>query len=194
VSTEPTDKSASENPASATSASETASKTESGATEPASTSLPAGSSEIEPPGVLRRIGRGVFGQVSWQPPPWLAAIFGGLSRGGRWLGAHKSASAVLFVALIALGGGVYFGNRWLEKQPKPIEMSVRVDPPEATKLEENAKPDTLRVLFGGSAAPIERVKKPVTFGVELTPPLQGSWRWDSDRVLTFVPQRGLARR
>lgn len=188
MSTEPTDKSASENPASATSASETASKTESGAAEPASTSLPAGSSEIEPPGVLRRIGRGVFGQVSWQPPPWLAAIFGGLSRGGRWLGAHKSASAVLFVALIALGGGVYFGNRWLEKQPKPIEMSVRIDPPEATKLEDNAKPDTLRVLFGGSAAPIERVKKPVTFGVELAPPLQGSWRWDSDRVLTFVPK------
>ncbi|MBL8633022.1 MAG: alpha-2-macroglobulin [Myxococcales bacterium] len=138
--------------------------------------------------MLRRIARGLFGQVSWQPPPWLAAIGRGLSRGGSWLSAHRPATAVLLFALMLLGGVAYFGQRWLEKQPKPIEMSVRIDPPEATRLEENAKPESLRVLFGGSAAPIDRVKKPVTTGIELSPSLQGSWRWDSDRVLAFVPK------
>jgi len=130
----------------------------------------------------------VFGQLSWQPPPWLAAIGRGLARGGRSVAANTASAAIVLLVLAALGGGAFFGHRWLEKQPKPIEMSVRVDPPAATKLEDNAKPDTLRVLFGGSAAPIERVKKPVTVGVELSPPLQGSWRWDSDRILTFVPK------
>jgi hypothetical protein len=96
--------------------------------------------------------------------------------------------------LIALGAQViFFGNRWLEKQPKPIEMSVRVDPPEATKLEDNAKPDTLRVLFGGSAAPIERVKKPVTVrcgaGSAAARELALGLRSRPD----FCPQRGLAR-
>lgn len=183
MSTEPTDKPVSESSASEPATSEATDAVAPNA-DPAVSSEPA----AEQPGVLRRIGRGVFGQISWQPPPWLSTIGGGLARGGRWLVTNKSGSALLLGMLVAIGGVIFFGNRWLEKQPKPIEMSVRVDPPEATKLEDNAKPDSLRVLFGGSAAPIDRVKKPVTVGVELSPPLQGSWRWDSDRVLTFVPK------
>lgn len=180
MSTEPTDKPASDVPSSEASATGTSAPAEPGA--------PADSSDLRPPGVLRRIGRGLFGQLRWQPPPWLEAIGRGLSRGAGWLSANKPATAVLLFAVMLIGGLAYVGQRWQDKQPKPIEMSVRVDPPEAMRLEKSAKPSTMRVLFGGSAAPIALVKKPVTMGVELSPPLQGSWRWDSDRILTFVPK------
>ena len=186
MSTEPSDKPASESPSS-----------DKPATENATNAAADGNAGLggfpaahagDQPGVIRRIGRGLFGQVSWQPPPWLAAIGRGVASGGRWAQNHRSAALLVVLMICAFGGAAYLGNRWLEKQPKPIEMSVRVDAPEATRLEDNAKPDSLRILFGGSAAPIDKVKKPVTVGVELSPPLQGSWRWDSDRVLTFVPK------
>ncbi len=185
MSTEPTDKPASESPTSEKPATEGAASVQTDAKADAAASSNPGPDK---PGVIRRIGRGLFGQVSWQPPPWLAAIGRGLARGGSWASSNRSGALLIVLMLCAFGGAAYLGNRWLEKQPKPIEMSVRVDPPEATRLEDNAKPDSLRILFGGSAAPIDKVKKPITAGVELSPPIQGTWRWDSDRILTFVPK------
>lgn len=183
MSTDPTDKPDSEKPVT-----DSSSPThENAASDP---SLAAHSTErpADQPGVLRRIGRALFGQWSWQPPPWLAAIFGGIARGGRWMNSNPGATVGLLALLVAFFGAAYFGKHWQDKQPKPIEMSVRIDPPEPTKLEDNAKPDTMRVLFGGSAAPIDKVKKPVASGIDLSPSVQGTWRWDSDRVLTFVPK------
>lgn len=139
-------------------------------------------------GVIRRVGRGLFGRWSFVPPPWLAFLGASIGRCGRWANQHRIGTVLLLSALIALGGLAFLGQRYRDKQVKPIEMSVRADPPEPTKLEDNAKPDTLRILFGGSAAPIDKVKKPVTSGISLSPSVQGAWRWDSDRVLTFVPK------
>ena len=96
MSTEPTDKPASDVPSSEASATGTSAPAEPGA--------PDDSSDLRPPGVLRRIGRGLFGQLRWQPPPWLEAIGRGLSRGAGWLSANKPATAVLLFAVMLIGG------------------------------------------------------------------------------------------
>ncbi len=101
---------------------------------------------------------------------------------------HPGRVAVVLGITALVGFGALRGYKWYQARPKPVEMSVRLDAPEPTKLEDNAKPDTLRIIFGGSAAPIDKVKKPVTAGIELDPVVPGSWRWDSDRVLTFTPK------
>ncbi|MFO0577714.1 MAG: alpha-2-macroglobulin [Polyangia bacterium] len=139
-------------------------------------------------GPLRRMLRGIFGSLSWEPPGWLRALGRGAGAGGGWVRRHRGAALGVVAMVVALAIGVGAGMRWYEKRPKPKELTVRVDAPAAMRLEEGAKPDTLRLLFSGSAAPLALVKKPVTAGIVMSPPLPGAWRWDSDKVLVFTPQ------
>ncbi len=77
--------------------------------------------------------------------------------------------------------------QWQGRRPKPPELSVTLDVPAATRLEKDAKPESLRLRFSGSAAPLERVGKALSSGVTLSPGLRGQWRWAGDRELVFTP-------
>ena len=133
-----------------------------------------------------RVLRALFG--SWSAPSWLRYFLGNLGALFSAMRRHPGRTALTLVLAAVIGFGADRGYKWYQARPKPVEMSVRLDAPEPTKLEDNAKPDTLRIIFGGSAAPIEKVKKPITDGIELDPAVPGSWKWDSDRVLTFTPK------
>ena len=139
-------------------------------------------------GFLARVFAALFGSLSWSAPSWLRYFLGNVREFFGALRRHPGRVAVVLGLTALVGFGALRGYKWYQARPKPVEMSVRLDAPEPTKLEDNAKPDTLRIIFGGSAAPIDKVKKPVTAGIELDPAVPGSWRWDSDRVLTFTPK------
>jgi uncharacterized protein YfaS (alpha-2-macroglobulin family) len=76
---------------------------------------------------------------------------------------------------------------WIKSRPKPEYLAIAVSEPSPTRLEKDAKPDPLRVSFSGAAAPIERIGKELKEGLSVTPPVAGTWRWESDRTLVFTP-------
>jgi uncharacterized protein YfaS (alpha-2-macroglobulin family) len=139
-------------------------------------------------GFLGRVLAALFGDFRWSAPSWLRYLLGNLRSFLGALRRNPGRVAIVLGLVAAVGFSALRGYKWYQGRPKPVEMSVRLDAPEPTKLEDNAKPDTLRIIFGGSAAPIDKVKKPVTAGIELDPAVPGSWKWDSDRVLTFTPK------
>ncbi len=140
-------------------------------------------------GFLGRVLRALFGSLSYEPPTWLRFIGRGIAKAGRWLIGHPKHVAASLAVLAVLSFAGWRGYKWYEARPKPVEMSVRIEAPDATRIEENAKPDVLRIHFGASAAPIEKVKKPVTAGLTLEPAVPGAWEWTTDKILTFTPKQ-----
>lgn len=139
------------------------------------------------PNLLVRALRGLFGSLSWEPPGWLRAIGRGLRGGGQWVGKHRGAAFGVLAMVAALAVGVGLGWKWYQSRPKPAELTVHITAPHATRLEDGAKPDVLRVIFSASAVPLEMVNKPVTAGIEMEPKVTGAWKWVNDRQLVFTP-------
>ena len=48
-------------------------------------------------------------------------------------------------------------------------------------------PYPLRLSFSGSAAPLELIDKSPTGGIALDPTLPGTWTWEDDHTLRFMP-------
>jgi alpha-2-macroglobulin len=137
----------------------------------------------------------LFGKVEWQAPGW-----------GRWLAEHggnassRTASAmranprrtlVALIAVSALVAGGWYGYKWWQARPKPLEVTFKVEEPARTEIEnddaDQRKPKPLTISFDHSVAPLAKVGKDVAAGVALKPALSGIWRWDNDRTLKFVP-------
>lgn len=95
-------------------------------------------------------------------------------------------SAVLAVLLVGLG---YY---WYDIFSKVSKLSVTGTAPGPMKLVDDAQPEPLHVHFGGAAARLDLVGKPVTEGIRLAPALPGEWRWVSDTQLSFIPKEDWA--
>jgi uncharacterized protein YfaS (alpha-2-macroglobulin family) len=134
--------------------------------------------------LLALILRPVFGQMSWSAPAWVPAT-------GNAARSHplKFAGTVAAVLVVLVGG--WFGWHWWQNRPKAVEpnrVTFQVAAPAVTAYDET--PITihpLTVRFSGSAAKIEALHKPVTDGIAMSPKLAGTWTWDNDRALRFVP-------
>ncbi|MDH5360322.1 MAG: MG2 domain-containing protein, partial [Gammaproteobacteria bacterium] len=77
---------------------------------------------------------------------------------------------------------------WYLLQPGAETVRVYVAAPGVTNLQaEKPRPDPLQLEFGDSVAKLNQIGKPVTAGITLSPALEGSWKWTSDRQLVFTP-------
>lgn len=86
--------------------------------------------------------------------------------------------------MLALSG---LGYQAYRDRPQATRFSVAGTAPRATPLEKDAKPEPIYIHFGGSAARLDQVGKPVSRGVSIFPPIPGIWHWETDRQLTFTP-------
>ena len=150
--------------------------------------------------LARRVGQGLaylFG--SWTPPPWARAGGRGGGRAGAWARAEKPKALALLLTMVATVGGGVAAMRWWQHRPKPLTVAWQLVAPEATRLEEKLHPRPLRLEFEDSVAPLDKLDKPITTGVAFEPAhtgllgggpvkLEGTWRWVSDRELTFTPK------
>ncbi len=135
----------------------------------------------------------LFGSLSYAPPLWVRSLL----QWGRqkaaptatWVRNHPRYLTAGVLVLLALSYGGYRGYRFYEGRPKPVEIAVHLNAPHPTSIEENAKPDVLRINFGASAAPIEKVKKPIQTGIEIEPAVAGTWEWTTDRQIVFTPKQ-----
>jgi alpha-2-macroglobulin len=148
---------------------------------------------------LGKIVKAIFGSVQWSRPKWIDLLQQKYqSRMGpkvnwlnekakAWCASHKkelkrTGLAVATLAILGVGGYLYW-----DSLPKPQQVQVTVHNISATRLEENAKPSNLVITFDHSAARLDEVGKTTTEAVKLKPDLEGTWTWNSDKRLVFVP-------
>lgn len=148
--------------------------------------------------VIGRILRTLFGSLFWTPPRWAASL-GRLRRqrpGQFWTGL-----VLLLVLPLVLVAG-YYRHR---QPPDPLALTAEIEAPGLTPNLKNPRPAALRIGFvyvgdptglspdipegPPSAARLDLVDQPLEQGVRLAPHLPGTWRWEGDRTLSFVPDR-----
>lgn len=150
--------------------------------------------------ILDRVSR-LLGTVSWSPPPWWSrfrerlptlslrdAVRARLAAITAWIHSHPRQLRIVAIAtacVAVLAGGSYL---WLKFAPTQALVSVHGSTPDATKLEDGARPDPVTITFGGSVARLDQVDKVVAQGVRITPPITGEWRWQGDSRLVFTPK------
>ena len=124
----------------------------------------------------------------WTAPPWLRRVGAQEARAVAAVRARPRASGAVLVALIAIVVGGWFGHAWWQARPKPVEVSVKTSGPAITDFANNGAPQPMTLVFSNSVAPLALVGKDVTSSIALTPPIEGTWHWDSDRQLAFTPK------
>ncbi len=126
----------------------------------------------------------IFGKISWSSPPWLTQVCQKI-----WANTRVFWSVLL--ALIVLIG-LLIGYQSL---PKPNRVAAQITVPATTPVADELVPHILTLDFAYekpgatplSAAALHLIGKEVTEGITLSPALQGSWRWENDNRLVFIP-------
>lgn len=130
----------------------------------------------------------VFGSVEWKAPGHLRWAGARMRAGAGAMAAHPGRSALVLALLVAAGAGGWYGWKWWQAQPKPVEVKFEVVNPARTAIEDDAGPNPLLVNFTRGVAPIALIGKEIAQGIEVVPALAGTWRWASDRRLEFQPK------
>ncbi len=100
--------------------------------------------------------------------------------------AHKTPFALGgIIAAVLLSSFISYGM-WKSMQPRLLGITYTIDAPSPRTNPQDAL-DPLIITFDGSASRADAADQPVIEGVSLTPPVQGSWKWDSDNRLIFTP-------
>jgi uncharacterized protein YfaS (alpha-2-macroglobulin family) len=134
----------------------------------------------------------IVGDFSWSAPAWLRAAGRGANRGITAVRARPGRFASATLVLVALIAGSWWGYRWYQSRPRPIQeppATFTLQPPEVTDYEQT--PITVHPLtltFTRSVAPLALVGKQAGPGIELKPDLPGKWTWTSDHDLSFAPK------
>ena len=141
-------------------------------------------------GMMVALFAAVFGE--WSAPPWLRWVGARLHRGASATSAAMRARPRAFaagaLALVLLAVGGYYGRLWWKARPQPVEVSFKVINPALTDFANNGTPHPLVVTFSKSVAPLALVGKDVPTGIAAAPPVEGQWRWATDRQLEFAPK------
>jgi uncharacterized protein YfaS (alpha-2-macroglobulin family) len=134
----------------------------------------------------------LLGDISWNAPGWMRGAGAGAGRLAMEVRARPGRSASAFAVLVVLAAAGWFGYRWYQHRPHPLEepaATFRVQAPELTGYAVTPiVVHPLTISFSRSVAPLALVGKPPSAGIELKPELAGKWTWISDRELTFQPK------
>ncbi|MDL2354969.1 MAG: alpha-2-macroglobulin [Pseudomonadota bacterium] len=134
----------------------------------------------------------LFGRLAWQAPAWGRWLAGAARRGRATLRARPRAALAALLAAALLAGASWYGYHWWKAQPKPLEVSFKITAPARTEIDsEDAdarKPKPAVIVFDHSVAPLSQVGKDVAAGPAMSPALAGSWHWNDDKTLSFLPK------
>jgi hypothetical protein len=121
----------------------------------------------------------------------MAALGRGTARGAvgtrDFLRRHRTAAIASVLVAAVLGAGGWYGLKWWESRPRPVQFSLHANGPGLTPIEENMHPRPVLVQFGGSVARLDQIGKRIAAGITMTPAHPGEWRWQDDRTLIFAP-------
>ena len=140
----------------------------------------------------------IAGSFCWTPPPWAAALHHmRKQRPGRFWGAMGLVAVLTFGALA--------GYRYYLHLPRPLLLTADIETPEISPNDETPQPSALRISFDydtehlqperqipdapPSVARLDLVDQRIERGIRLEPAMSGTWSWEGDRILMFVPDR-----
>lgn len=145
-----------------------------------------------------------LGKISWEKPTWLSAFFAKCQQSPK---KTAGVAAGIFLAIAALIVGYFI----YQKMPKAEMIAAQVAIPKIHVDEQKwtLTPQALRIVFNHdgengivtsndpevgddgyvSVAPLPQVGKTVTQGIEISPAIEGEWRWENDRALVFMPKK-----
>src|SRR5262245_34745095 len=128
----------------------------------------------------------LIGQVHWQAPNWLTWSRRQCARAAGYLAADRKRAAFLLAVALALVGGLV----WYQNRPIPHYVTYTVTPPALTEYNEKGifRIYPLQIAFSEATAPLDKIEKPVTAGIEVAPAIAGTWFWLTDRELQFKPK------
>ena len=128
----------------------------------------------------------IFGRWQWEAPEWMAAARPRIGQARDWLTGDARRIPALLVVMTALFGGAL----WYRWRPRPHYVICSIKPPELTEYNEKgiAVIHPLQIWFAEPAAPLEKLDKRLTAGVEISPNLPGVWVWGNDKTLQFSPR------
>ncbi|ABA87804.1 alpha-2-macroglobulin domain protein [Syntrophotalea carbinolica DSM 2380] len=151
--------------------------------------------------LLRAVRLGInklAGSFSWTPPPWAAAL-----QRTRKQSPKRFWSGLGLLALLAFA--VVAGYGYYRHLPRPLLLTADIEAPGITPNDETLQPDALRVSFRyntqrlqpeqqipeimPSVARLDLVDQRIETGIRLKPAISGTWSWEGDRTLIFVPDR-----
>ena len=134
---------------------------------------------------IRKILFFFFGSLSWDLPPWLAYISSQIKKAAQWRRDNKK----IFWSTLAMVVAAYAAVLWYDSLPQPVRIQITGTSPALTELKDKPVYDPVYVNFSGSAAPLDKIGKKVSEGIQLTPTLKGEWQWMSDAQLKFTPEQ-----
>ncbi|HSI13818.1 MAG TPA: MG2 domain-containing protein [Chthoniobacter sp.] len=149
---------------------------------------------------FRRLSSYLIGDFHWQPPGWLSRL---VLAAVSWVRSHRRATLLGLLVIAALAAGSWRTWDWYQHRPKPVTISVKVDPPGVTPPGKELKPRPLVIHFGGSVARLEQMTwvslqlsgpatrstpAPISQGIRMDPPVEGRWHWANDHQLVFEPK------
>ena len=128
----------------------------------------------------------LIGRVQWQAPNWLTWSKRQAARAVAYVSADPKRATILLVIVLALFGGFL----WYLNRPIPHYVTYTVTPPALTEYNEKgiSKIYPMQVVFSEATAPLDKIEKPVTAGIEISPAIAGTWFWLSDTQLQFRPK------
>ncbi|MCX6125578.1 MAG: MG2 domain-containing protein, partial [Proteobacteria bacterium] len=137
------------------------------------------------------IWRDIVGTWSWTLPGWLNFVVQCATSARTRLNRLRADSPKKLYSVMAatLGSLVlgYFAYDYYAKLPKPDLVEVTGNTPTPLGFYEGATPDSLRIQFSKSSAPLDKVGKDVSSLIVMKPTLRGKWLWESDTKLVFSP-------
>ena len=127
----------------------------------------------------------LVGRWEWQPAGWMSFTAAHTKRGWRYLVAKPARAATFVIVTLSATAAA----AWYATRPKPHYVTFTVTAPGLTEYNDKGissiKP--LKVTFSESTAPLKQIQKTVTTGIEMSPAVQGTWFWTTDRQLLFTP-------
>jgi uncharacterized protein YfaS (alpha-2-macroglobulin family) len=142
---------------------------------------------------LKSLFSSLFGHFNWQPPAWLGSAGPSARAAWQWLQPRRGVWMTL-LAVLVLGAGLWASAPLLKKwwagilpdTPEQHEVSVHLQTPPRTVIEDERGPNPLVLEFSRTAAPLAGIGKPAV-DVALRPSHPGRWVWTSDTRLEFQP-------
>ena len=133
---------------------------------------------------VARWSRSLFGDLSWNRPGWVVRT----QESWRQIRQRRPALvgwSIIAVFLLSCAGADTWN--WYQHRPRPRRVSVRIMPIAVTKLQKELRFSPLVLYFSEPAARLEDLSKRTLAGVQLDPPIPGSWHWASGDALLFEP-------
>jgi uncharacterized protein YfaS (alpha-2-macroglobulin family) len=128
----------------------------------------------------------VFGRWHWDAPEWTSTARHGLATAWRWLASDRRRMAAFILAIC----GLIAGSVWLKLRPKPHYVEYTVAAPALTEYTDKgiSAIHPLQIQFTEPAAPLAKLDKRLTSGIEISPTVAGTWVWLNDKQLRFSPR------